>query len=342
MSAAFSVINPEGRDDPRLFAAGAGSPEDTGHPPVNYHAYAACHSGSFLRRPADLPPSARVALVLLRKRNLRAVLRALCGLKARGVISLISLKESGAHQVADFLNDAGRSALFRRICGEADGFLSSTPELVTLYRSAGCRGGFFAPTPYPLEESAWDFGIPLSERTGIFVGTREFGIPSRNHWRAVSLAAALARRHGVRVTVVNEDGRRGRKLLGEIARPGIDLNIVEGRMPYPDYLRMVARHRIVLQLDGSFVPGQLAGDALLCRMPCIGGNGAVDRIAFGNPAEDPMEAASLLLSDDSRWEQCVSDAMARAREALGFPSVRNLIKREVASLGKAGDLRPET
>ena len=41
-----------------------------------------------------------------------------------------------------------------------------------------------------------------------------------------------------------------------------------------------ARHKIVLQADKSAVPGQVAGDALLCRMPCVGGDGAIDRLAF--------------------------------------------------------------
>ena len=332
MTAGFCVINPEGRDDLRHFSAGAGSPGDAGHPPVNYHAYAACHSGSFLRRVGDLPTTTRAALVLLRKRNLRAVLKTLAELKARGMISLISLKESGSHQVADFLNDTGRASLFRRICTTADGFLSSTPELVSLYRSAGCRGGFFAPTPYPMEDQAWDFSIPLHERSGIFVGTREFRVPSRNHWHAVALAASLAGRHRIPLTVVNSEGRHGRKLLEGFQGPSVDLRIIEGRMPYPEYLRMMARHRIVLQLDGSAVPGQVAGDALLCRMPCLGGNGAVDRLAFGAPSENPSEVASRLITEDTFWNEQVDSALERARKHLAFSAVRELISREVSVL----------
>jgi len=38
----------------------------------------------------------------------------------------------------------------------------------------------------------------------------------------------------------------------------------------PDYLRAIAHHKIVLQLDRSHVPGQVAGDALLCLIPCVG------------------------------------------------------------------------
>src|SRR5438876_10792614 len=48
------------------------------------------------------------------------------------------------------------------------------------------------------------------------------------------------------------------------------------RKSYPEYLRDVSRHKIVLQLDRSHVPGQLAGDALLCRIPCVGGDGAIE------------------------------------------------------------------
>ena len=335
MTGAFCVINPEGRDDIRRFSSGAGSPGDAGHPPVNYHAYAACHSGSFLRRVGDLPTTTGAALVLLRKRNLRAVLKTLAELKARGVTSLISLKESGSHQVADFLNDAGRALLFRRICTTADGFLSSTPELVSLYRSAGCRGGFFAPTPYPMEDQAWDFSIPLSERSGIFVGTREFRVPSRNHWHAVALAASLADRHRIPLTVVNSEGRHGRKLIEGFQIPTVALRVIEGRMPYPEYLRMMARHRVVLQLDGSAVPGQVAGDALLCRMPCLGGNGAVDRLAFGTPPENPSDVASRLITEETFWNEQVTLALARARESLGFQAVSALIGREIASLAPA-------
>ena len=183
MDGTLSVLNPAGRDPAQSFPDGAGSTGKEAHPPVNYHGYAACHSGSHVRDVKELPPSTKVVIVLLRKRNLKAARKAILVLQSRKILSLISLKESGAHQVADFLNEAGRSILFREICCAADGFLSSTPELVPLYRSTGCLKGFFAPTPYPIGDETWNFGVPLEERSGIFVGTREFGVPSRNHWR---------------------------------------------------------------------------------------------------------------------------------------------------------------
>lgn len=326
------VLNPGGRDAEQDFSGGAGSPADPGHPPVNYHGYAACMRGAFLRDVRSVPASARVALVLLRERNLRAALKAIATLQKRGVRAWISLKESGAHQVADFLDNYDRSLLFRQICAAADGFLSSTPDLEPLYLSAGCRGGFFAPTPYPVDEPAWDRGIPLADRTGIFVGTREFNVPSRRHWQAVAVAADLGRELGVPVAVLNNDGRHGLRLLKAIRGDNPFLHILVGPLAYRDYLRVVAAHRIVFQLDASAVPGQVAGDALLGRLPCIGGNGAVDRVAFGPAPADPIARARELLTDDASWQAATEASQAAARERLSFAAIRALLAARIEKL----------
>ena len=100
-----------------------------------------------------------------------------------------------------------------------------------------------------------------------------------------------------------------------------------GPLPYLEYLRTMARHRIVFQLDRSGVPGQVAGDALLCRLACVGGDGAVEQIAFPDLAghdKDParlVEIAAALLSDPARYEQACRDGQARALESLSFRAV---------------------
>jgi len=323
-SGGFVVLNPGGRDPDQHFPNGAGDISDAGHPPVNYHGYAACMRGHFLRNVKSVPEGTRVALVLLRKRNLRQALAAIEKLKARGVRTFISFKESGAHQVADFLSDYGRTMLFRRICAAADGYLSSTPDLESVYRGAGCRNGKFIPTPYPVEE--WDRSIPREKRLGFFVGTREFGVPSRNHWQAVALANDLSLELQVPAAVMNVHGRRGLMLLAEIRGSNPFLQIIAGPLPYRDYLRLLGAHRLVLQLDSSAVPGQVAGDALLCRTPCVGGNGAVERIAFPDlAAVTPQQTADRvreLMTDDARWDEVVANSQRIARERLSFSAIR--------------------
>lgn len=302
----LAVLNPGGRDREQRFPDGAGAPDACGHAPVNYHAYAACTRGGFFREASAIPGEMRAVLLLLRS-DLKTALAALKTLKAAGRTVAISWKESGQHQVAQQLDSATNLALFRKICSLADGALSSTPELLRLYIGGGVNVAACIPTPYPVDDVRWDFSRPLAERSGIFIGTREWDVPSRNHAAALLRASAL----GVPVTVFNLDGRAGRKKLDALEFGS--LRVIEKRLPYPDYLREMAKCRVVFQLDASAVPGQVAGDALLCRMPCAGGNGAVDRVAFGEGA-DLMK----LLRDDAAWNDAVDASQARAREALGF------------------------
>lgn len=316
MNADFAVLNPGGRDPVRLFPQGAGEPGDPGHAPINYHAYAACRNGGFFRKAGEIPEEVRAVLVLLRRKGLDEARRAVEGLKAGGRTVFISWKESGLHQVAEALADAGRYQAFRAVCREADGFIASTPELVPLYTASGCREGGFIPTPYPVENPAWDFSRHVEERAGIFIGTREFAVPSRNHLLAVSTACTLGA-----VTVINTEGRSGEKLLRAISP---DIRIMPGPLPYPDYLRLMASHRIVFQLDRSAVPGQVAGDALLAGVPCVGGDGAVDRLVFpdlAGPLSPAAEMAERLLTDDDAYRRALLRSREHARETVGFVPV---------------------
>jgi len=324
----FAVVNPRGRDADHDYAHGIGHPDDACHPPVNYHAYAACLGGIFCRDATNL--RADVALVLLRKSNLEASLKAVLALQARGIRVFVSCKESGSHQVAALLGDITRLSLFQTICGQCHGALSSTPSLVPIYEAAGCARAVFIPTPYPLSEPEWNVSQPLESRRGIFVGTREFAVPSRNHFAAVLLANKLSRELSCPLTVLNTDGRSGRRILKHFQNQNPSVSVVEAPIPYVAYLRLMARHRIVWQLDASEVPGQVAGDALLCGMPCLGGNGTVDQLVFSTLAGDRgdlVKTARLLLTDDDEWERARSTALTRAREHLDFPIIAKSLRK---------------
>jgi hypothetical protein len=212
--------------------------------------------------------------------------------------------------VSESLAASWRYDKLKELCEVADGYIASTPELEELYKAAGAKVGEFVPTPYPVEEAAWNFSHAITERKGIFIGTREFDVPSRNH----ALAVALAARLGEPVTVLNADGGRGERYLKLISS---EINVVTGPLDYVDYLRLMAKHRIVFQLDRSAVPGQVAGDALLCRMPCVGGDGAIERLVFadtcgfGRTARQVVEIAEKLMKD----ERSYIGAMGRTREA---------------------------
>lgn len=323
----LNVLNPGGRDPEQHFPNGAGAPSSA-HAPVNYHAYAACTGGSFLRETKAALAAGDPVLLLLRG-DFRASARALAELKQARIPVAVCLKETGLHQIAEQLRDPGRLKRFLEIVRAADGCIASTPEAADVYRTVRGDDSLveFIPTPYPVHEPRWDLSRPIAERRGIFVGTREWDVPSRNHAAALLAARSLSETTGEPVTVFNFDGRKGARWLEEIGFAPGQLRVLDQRSSYADYLRVVAEHRIVFQLDTSFVPGQVAGDALLCRLPCVGGNGAIERLAFpelcgeGRSIGELAEIATSLLRDAIPYDAAVVGSQERAMQILSFRAV---------------------
>jgi hypothetical protein len=83
-----------------------------------------------------------------------------------------------------------------------------------------------------------------------------------------------------------------------------------------------------LQLDRSRVPGQVAGDALLTRAVCVGGDGAIERIAFPKTSGEGRginELASIaldLLRNAESRAVIVTESQQFALERLSFEAVR--------------------
>src|SRR5919201_547146 len=310
------VLNPGGRDPEQHFRDGAGGLEQA-HPPVNFHGFAACTHGYF-HRDVQRAVAEDLPVLLLLRGDFRASQRALNDLQNAARKVVVSLKETGLDQIAQQLANPRVLSRFMRLVRRADGCIGTTPEAAEIYRHV--RGGqdeeqvAFIPTPYPLEDKRWEFSVLPDKQTGIFIGTRE------------------------PVTIVNFDGRKGRRLPEELKFPEGKLRLIEQRKPYVDFLREVAQHKIVLQLDRSRVPGQVAGDALLCRVACVGGNGAIERIAFlrtcgdaRNVAEIQSIAQQLLENADSR-AALVMESQWRALERVSFSAVRTQLANFFARL----------
>ncbi len=308
-----AVLNPEGRDAEQSFKDGPGVPNDSLHAPINYHAYAACTGASFYNNYKRISEDEQSIIVLIRN-DIKASLKAVEYLKKEKKIT-IAWKECGKHQVAKQLESKKSKDLFRELCILSEAALSATPELVSLYKEYGAKHVEFIPTPYPLEFSSWNFSKPLEERKGIFLGTRRWDEPSRQHSKAIEEAL----KYGVEVRALNIDGSSGKKKLTAFNNP--NLKIIEGPLSYSNYLEELSKARVIFQLDQSEVPGQVAGDALLCGMPCIGGNSAIEQVAFPHPP-----SLKELLSDDSTWTHFRDESLKRAEKELGFVAVAERLK----------------
>jgi hypothetical protein len=327
----LTVLNPGGRDREQQFHTLPAPGEGT-HPPINFHAFAACTLGAFHFNPRRAIAENAPVLLLLRG-DFRASERALADLKKQGRTVAVSLKETGLHQIAQQLCDRAKLARFMKVVAQADGCVATTPEAAEIYQRIRSKREpatvAFVPTPYPIDDQRWNFSLSPTEQSGIFVGTREWDVPSRNHFAALLVARQLCEATDEAVTVVNLDGYKGRKLLEELKFPEGKLRLIEKWKSYQDYLHDVARHKIVLQLDRSHVPGQVAGDALLCRIACVGGDGAIERIAFSKTCgerrtiNDVASMALYLLRNADLRAAVISESQQRALEWLSFQAVRS-------------------
>ncbi|MBA2585573.1 MAG: hypothetical protein H0U99_03715 [Chthoniobacterales bacterium] len=321
----LTVLNPGGRDREQHFDTLESAGEDA-HAPVNFHAYAACTQGSFQSNVRRAIAEETPVLVLLHG-DFKASLQAVRALKTARRTVVVSLKETGLHQIADQLSDPSKLARFVAALHLADGAIGATPESAEFFASfnGAKKRTAYIPTPYPVEQNAWDYSLPQSQRAGIFVGTREWDVPSRNHLAAVQIARRIGHAAEEAITVFNFEGAKGRRLLRALGFASE--RVLEHKLSYTNYLAEVARHKIVWQLDTSFVPGQVARDALLCGLPCVGGNGAIDRLAFphlcgwNRSFEQLTQVAIQLCTDASFYADAVDEARANARARVSFAVV---------------------
>lgn len=338
-SVCIAVLNPGGRDPYLDYSTGTERYQGNIHAPINFHAYAAATYGAFYDSTDQvLRDKARydAVLVLIRRRAWIS-LEAIKKLKQGGMRVIVAWKECSHNQMSRQLYSVRTLRAYREIQQDADGILSASyawPPRVGEIKKEDFEAKLkFIPTPYPVDIPSWDFSTPFKERYGIFIGTREFKTEVRNHIHAITRAADLASELEIpRVTVINSDGKRGLSLLRELSksfRPHT-LQVIETRLSYPDYMQLLSSHRLVLQMDRSTVPGQVAGDSLLARTVCVGGSSTNEKIAFPDFCDDGsihldtvFEKVRQLLQDDDFYGAAIRKSQEIALEKLSFKAVAN-------------------
>jgi len=248
---------------------------------------------------------------------------------------IVAWKECGDHQIEKQLKKCRARRAYGEILSLSDGIVSPTSTLPLrlgqISEEDFLSKAALLPTPYPLEYADWDFSIFEGERNGIMVGTREFGTEERNHREAIQRLGRLAENiAATRITVINSEKKPGLdtlNLLSEAFPDGV-LQIEPQPLPYPEYMRLLASHRLLYQMDFSNVPGQVAGDCLLARTLCAGGNSAIEQLAFPDLSDDGSRSETevfsklqSLLHDEETYKTALVQAQQLATEKLSFQAI---------------------
>jgi hypothetical protein len=355
----LAVIDPRGAssDHPREYPDFAGAPtaERERHKPAELCAFAACTRGTFhgcgiRRRGWSLGADTVAVLVMLA--DMPRCLRLIRRLRSPGKTVAVTFAEAGLMQTAELLDHPAALEAFFGICELADGAIAASPEGVPLFRAGRARHVEFIPTPAPVDDPRWDFSIPPEQRGGILAGTVEFGRYTspmnsypRNHLAALLSLSEVAQSTGEPVTTVI-NGSRYERRMAELAMsrfpPGL-LRLIDGPLPALRFVRLMARHKLVFQFDQSAAVGQIAAEALMCRIPCVGGYGTTERLAFpdlcghGRTTEQLTELASHLIEDPEDADVAVKKALALATERLSYSAVRTQLTEFYAKIGRSTD-----
>lgn len=325
------VLQPGSREPEQQFPNYAGSPDPSLPPPLGYRGLAACTGGAVYRDDARIPSDERRVLLVL-NRNLKACRQTVINLRRAGKTIVLALEKTGSFEINQWLRSPSDLTVLREICARAHAGLAITADIEPVLRAGGLLYVETIPQPLPVDVPEWDFSEPAENRHGILLGTWDWQNPLKRHLEALLSLRDVAGQMYEPVTVFNLDGWRGRRWLRQLDYPPGLLRVIERRLPYVEYLKKMASHKLVFQLDSSGGPGRVAGDALLCRIPCVGGTGATERIAFpelcghGVNTPDLALTASRLLDHSHDREMAVESALNLAGQRISFNAVQQSLE----------------
>jgi hypothetical protein len=132
----------------------------------------------------------------------------------------------------------------------------------------------------------------VKNRKGIMVGTTRDRPINRQHDVSIMVAKRLGEEYGEEVTIIKDD------------------------LSYYDWMKLVGRHKIVINMDIMKTPGQVAGDCLALAVPCLGGNNwlallheqiTVPRgfsVSGEISVEDVLKRGAQLLKNPHAYQSC--------------------------------------
>ena len=169
----------------------------------------------------------------------------------------------------------------KRAVVESDGYWNVIPSANNVYESL--LGVKSYPCVHGIPYRQWNHNltIPVENRKGILVATRTFDQRlQRNTLVTLAEANRFAEERNVRVTFVSEIPLEYIYTWKDFNFKNVD--VIQGPFPYIEWLKLIAKHRLVVHYDMSHTLGQIVCDAALVDVPCVGGNSENNIIAMSD------------------------------------------------------------
>ena len=179
----------------------------------------------------------------------------------------------------------------------------------------------------------WNHGftVPIENREGIFIGTRTLSQNlKRNTLFSLGVANKIAAENKTFATFFCEDKIDLKFMQSYLINLGLEnTRIIPGPLPYESWLKLIATHKVLFQMDASDTLGQVVGDAVLVGVPSVGGT-TVNSHLFGTYCEvgDHAPALSAILENPDTPNQ-FEESFAAFRKATSLPTLKEIHKKQL-------------
>jgi|GEM_PF-4236950 len=229
-----------------------------------------------------------------------------------------------------------QAATIGRILAVADLAVCTDKGLMDVF--ASCHDATpraYFPSPYPIAHPDWDTIAGVKNRSGVLIGGFPFhnGLESALCRETLQFSVLLAKVCQHKISVFSEISPR---LADEMAAAGLEVSevhIVAEPKTYAEYLEVLGRHSLIVDPSrGSRRMGSLAGDALLTRGICLGGDSDLDTLLFpglqlSSATPEELRARVVeLLNDPLSHAEAVADAARRALAEISFEAARTRVR----------------
>jgi len=125
---------------------------------------------------------------------------------------------------------------------------------------------------FPYEEWNHNFTVPKEKREGILIGTRTLNQNlKRNTLYSIFGANKVAKQNNTFSTFFCEDQLDIAQFEKYLYTLGLEnIRVVKGPVSYEDWLKLIAKHKVLYHNDASDTLGQVVGDAALVDVISIG------------------------------------------------------------------------
>lgn len=275
-------------------------------------------------------------IIILVKDTPKAVLPLIKQLKKAGKRVLVGFHENGDYLSQIIISQPSPDEFwlshFAELVEESDGLYSIMPSKESIFEWFFNKPVFSTLHAAPYDEWRHNFSVPRKDRKGLFLATRTFNqFLRRNTFEGLMIAmTAMSKINNEKndtedhVTVVCEDSFHFDRIFSFFRHKNVPLDVVKGPLPYEDWLKLIAKHKMVFQFDYSNTLGQVAMDAALVDVPCIGSNTEVSRAAITDTLYDADTNLEYLTDYFGRPES--SYVVKRVKEKTSFDVLRRDLK----------------